>query len=110
MALAEDGLKALGTAEVRKSLALLLEDPDRMDYDPATKRLALPAGQAVVQYRVTDAGELVLLGTPLPFTDHDETDQREIRCRMTADGVLVFYRSGVVLCNQILERQLVTRY
>ena len=29
---------------------------------------------------------------------------------MTADGVLVFYRSGVVLCNQILERQLVTRY
>ena len=110
VALAEDGLKALGTAEVRKSLALLLEDPDRMDYDPATKRLALPAGQAVVQYRVTDAGELVLLGTPLPFTDHDETDQREIRCRMTADGVLVFYRSGVVLCNQILERQLVTRY
>lgn len=105
-----DGLKALGTADTRNSLALLLEDPTRMDYDPATGRLALPAGQQVYQYRVSDEGELTLWGMPLIFYDHNETDQRELRCRMTAEGVLVFYKTGVIVCNQTLERLLTTRY
>ena len=106
----EDGLKALGAADTRNSLALLVEDPSRLDYDPATSRLAIPAGQMVYSYRINEAGELGLWGTPLAFPDHNETEQREIRCRMTADGVLVFYKTGVHVCNQLLERLITTRY
>ena len=29
---------------------------------------------------------------------------------MTADGVLVFYKTGVHVCNQLLERLITTRY
>ena len=47
VSLAEDALKALGAADVRNDMALLLEDPSRMDYDPATRRLVFPAGQRV---------------------------------------------------------------
>ncbi len=110
VSIGEDGLKALGAADTRNSLALLVEDPSRMDYDPAGGRLAVPAGQMVYPYRINEAGELGLWGTPLTFSDHNETDQREIRCRMTADGVLVFYKTGVHVCNQLLERLITTRY
>ena len=81
-----------------------------MDYDPATRRLVFPAGQRVYQYRIDEAGEMALWGTPLIFADHNETEQRELRCRVTAEGTLVFYKSGVHVCNQILERQLTTKY
>ena len=110
VSLAEDALKALGAADVRNDMALLLEDPSRMDYDPATRRLVFPAGQRVYQYRIDEAGEMALWGTPLIFADHNETEQRELRCRVTAEGTLVFYKSGVHVCNQILERQLTTKY
>jgi phage baseplate assembly protein gpV len=110
VSIGEDGLKALGAADTRNSLALLVEDPSRLDYDPATSQLAIPAGQMVYSYRINEAGELGLWGTPLAFPDHNETEQREIRCRMTADGVLVFYKTGVHVCNQLLERLITTRY
>lgn len=110
VSLAEDGLKALGATDTRNSLALLLEDPSRMDYDPGTGRLALPAGQMVYQYRINDAGEMALWGSPLAFQDHNEKEQRELRCRMTAEGVLVFYKSGVFVCSQTLERLIAARY
>ena len=105
-----DGIRALGAADTRNSLALLVEDPSRLGYDPATGRLALPAGQMVYQYRINENGELALWGSPLTFYDHNETDQRELRCRMTAEGLLVFYKSGVIVCNQTLEKLITLRY
>lgn len=110
VAVTEDGLKTLSTADVRNSLALLLEDPTRLDYDPATGRLAFPAGQRVYQYRINDAETLVTWGAPLDYLDHNENDQRELRCRMTAVGVLVFYKAGVQICNQTLGRMIACRY
>ena len=108
--LGENGFKALGTADARNSLALLLEDPSRVAYDMETGRLLIPAGQTVYQYKISETGEMTIWGSQIVFSDHDEKDQREIRCLLTADGALVFYRSGVILCSPTMERLLTTRY
>ena len=108
--LGENGFKALGTADTRNSLALLLEDDSRAAYDMETGRLLIPAGQTVYQYKISEAGEMAVWGSQIVFYDHDEKDQREIRCLLTADRALVFYKSGVILCGPTMERLLTTRY
>ena len=99
-----------GTVQLRDSLALLVEDPSRLAFDLETERLAFPAGQKVYQYQINDKGEFIQRGAPLSFGDHSETEQRELRVLYAGDRTLVFYKNGVVLCNQILEKQLTHKY
>ena len=110
VAVGPDALEAKGTLKIWDSLALLAEDPSRLDFDPATGRLAFPAGQKVYQYLINDKGDFVIRGTPLVFYDHDETTQRELRCRLTEDRALLFYKSGVIICSQVLGKMATTKY
>lgn len=104
------GLEALGTAEIRESLGSLLDDPDRLAYDMGTGRLLIPAGQKVCQFILDAQGSLTAQGTPLAFYDHDETDQRELRCFLTDDRAIVFYKGGVALYSDRLARLSAVRY
>lgn len=98
-----------GTVQLRESLQLLVEDPSRLAFELETGRVAFPAGQKVYQYVVSDQGDLTHRGT-LTFSDHNETEQRELRCRYEGDRTLVFYKSGVIVCNQNLEKQMTYKY
>ena len=100
----DTGITALGSIQVREGFRLLLEDPSRMAFDEATGRLLIPAGQKVYQYLVNKKGELTQRGTALLFTDHNKTEQREIRCLLTKDRALIFHKDGMILCNQNLVR------
>lgn len=99
-----------GTLEVKDSLSLLIEDPSRMDFDPATGRLIFPAGQKIYQYLINDEGAFTVRGVPLIYYDHNETEQRELRCLLREDRALVFQKNGVALCSGTLERLLTCRY
>ena len=111
IALGKNGLEALGAAKIRGGdLALLLEDPSRMDYDPATGRLAIPAGQIVCQYLIDEAGAITPRGENQVFYDHNETEQRELRVLLMEDQALIFHKNGIALCNHYLVRQSNSRY
>lgn len=110
IALDRDALESLGAIEVRDSLSLLIEDPSRMDYDPATGRLVFPAGQRVHQFLIQDGERIDTHSAALGFTDHNAAQQRELRCLLAEDKALIFYKDGVVLCNQNLARQNTYRY
>ena len=106
----EEGLKALDSVTIKDSVALLLEDTSLIDFDPATGRLVFTAGQKAYQYLINDKGKMTLRGTPLLFSDHKGEDQREIRCLLTSDRALVFYKSGIHICNLTLARQTSCKY
>lgn len=110
VALGENGLEALGTAQVKGGLGSLLEDLSRLAFDGDTGRLVIPAGQNVYQYILDEAGKLTLRGETQSFRDHDETEQRELRAMLIEDKTLVFYKFGVFLCNQNLGRQMTCKY
>ena len=110
VALGENGLEALGTAQVKGGLGSLLEDLSRLAFDGDTGRLVIPAGQNVYQYILDEAGKLTLRGETQSFRDHDETEQRELRAMLIEDKTLVFYKFGVFLCNQNLSRQMTCKY
>lgn len=110
VAMLSTGLEALGSAQVRGGLGALPEDPDRLAFDMATGRLVIPAGQNVYQYILDEAGKLTLRGETQSFRDHDETEQRELRAMLLDDRALLFYKSGVLLCNQNLGRLVTSRY
>ena len=106
----EEGLKALGSVDVKDSLELLLQDISLIDFDPDTGRLVFTAGQKAYQYLINEKGNMTLRGSPLLFADHKDKDQREIRCLLTNDRALVFYKSGIHICNMTLARQTSCRY
>ena len=104
------GLEALGAAQVKGGLGPLLDDLDRLAFDMGTGRLVIPAGQRVYQYIVDEAGNLTQRGEVQAFSDHDETEQREIRAFLLDDRALLFYKAGVMLCNQNMNRLQTCKY
>ena len=104
------GLEALGAAQVKGGLGPLLDDLDRLTFDIGTGRLVIPAGQRVYQYIVDEAGNLTQRGEVQAFSDHDETEQREIRAFLLDDRALLFYKAGVMLCNQNMNRLQTCKY
>ena len=104
------GLEALGAAQVKGELGPLLDDLDRLTFDIGTGRLVIPAGQRVYQYIVDEAGNLTQRGEVQAFSDHDETEQREIRAFLLDDRALLFYKAGVMLCNQNMNRLQTCKY
>ena len=110
VALDREELEVLGTIEVKDDLALLAEDPSRLDYEPDTGRLAFPAGQKVYQFRVAEAEDFPAHGVSLNFADHREAEQRELRCLLMSEETLIFTKDGVVLCNANLVRQRTVKY
>ena len=82
------GLEALGAAQVK----------------------VIPAGQRVYQYIVDEAGNLTQRGEVQAFSDHDEAEQREIRAFLLDDRALLFYKAGVMLCNQNMNRLQTCKY
>ncbi len=104
------GITALGCAQVKEGLSLLLQDPSRLAFDMGTGRLLIPAGQKVYSFILDDQGNLAAYGTPLIFYDHKENDQLELRCYLTENRDLVFYKTGVALYNERLARQLACKY
>ena len=106
VSLSGDGLEALGSVQVKGvDMGLLLDDPTRLDYDPATGRLVIPAGQNVIPYLVDEAGQITPRGEKQVFYDKDETAFRELRVLLFENQALIFHREGVALCNQYLARQ-----
>ena len=75
-----------------------------------TGRLVIPAGQRVYQYIVDEAGNLTQRGEVQAFSDHDEAEQREIRAFLLDDRALLFYKAGVMLCNQNMNRLQTCKY
>ena len=104
------GLEALDAAQVKGGLGPLLDDLDRLTFDIGTGRLGIPAGQRVYQYIVDEAGNLTQRGEVQAFSDHDETEQREIRAFLLDDRALLFYKAGVMLCNQNMNRLQTCKY
>ena len=104
------GLEPLGTVQVRGGLGALLDDLSRMDYDPATGRLVIPAGKNVMPYIIDGGGKITLRGETQTFNDQDETAQLELRVVLLENQALVFHKVGVVLCNQYLARLSNTKY
>ena len=104
------GLEALGAAHVKGGLGPLLDDLDRLAFDMGTGRLVIPAGQRVYQYIVDEAGNLTQRGEVQAFSDHDEAEQREIRAFLLDDRALLFYKAGVMLCNQNMNRLQTCKY
>ncbi len=104
------GLEALAAAQVKGGLGPLLDDLDRLAFDMGTGRLVIPAGQRVYQYIVDEAGNLTQRGEVQAFSDHDETEQREIRAFLLDDRALLFYKAGVMLCNQNMNRLQTCKY
>lgn len=106
-----NGITALGTVQVKEGLGLLLEDLSRLAFDEATGRLLIPAGQKVHQYLIDEKGELTPRGTALNFNDHNEVEQRELRCLLTQDNkALIFHKDGIFLCNHNLVRMNTGKY
>ena len=104
------GLEALDAAQVKGGLGPLLDDLDRLAFDMGTGRLVIPAGQRVYQYIVDEAGNLTQRGEVQAFSDHDEAEQREIRAFLLDDRALLFYKAGVMLCNQNMNRLQTCKY
>ena len=104
------GLETLGAAQVKGGLGPLLDDLDRLTFDIGTGRLVIPAGQRVYQYIVDEAGNLTQRGEVQAFSDHDEAEQREIRAFLLDDRALLFYKAGVMLCNQNINRLQTCKY
>ncbi len=100
----QKGLEAQGTAQMKEDLAPLMEDLNRVAFDMGTGRLVIPAGKSVYLFHVDEAGKISPRSSPLTYHDHDETDQRELRCLLLEDRALVFSKSIVTLCNQNLIR------
>ena len=98
------GITALGKAQVKEGLGLLLEDMTRLAFDMGTGRLLLPAGQRVYLFVLDEQGNLSAQGSPMSFSDHKEEEQRELRCLLQEDRALIFYKAGVVVYNLNLER------
>ena len=105
-----DDPKALAAMEVKDRLELLLEDPSRADYDQATGRLVFPAGPKVYQFRIDETGGTAPRSVSMAFMDHDETEQRELRCLLTGEGALIFCKDSVVICNENLAHRSATKY
>lgn len=101
---------ARGVKKMKESLALLVEDPSRLAFELEAGRLVFPAGQKVYQFLIDEAGEFKQKGTPVNFGDHNEAEQRELRVLLTEDRILIFYKAGVVVCNQNLAKQFTHRY
>ena len=95
---------------MKGGLGPLLDDLDRLAFDMGTGRLVIPAGQRVYQYIVDEAGQLTQRGEVQAFSDHDETEQRELRVLLLDDRALLFYKAGVMLCNQNLNRVKTCKY
>jgi hypothetical protein len=110
LAFGENGPEAQGTLKIWDSLAALIEDPSRIAFDLDKGRLVFPAGKKVYQYLINDKGQFVARGTPATFNDHNEAEQRELRCLLTEDRILLFNKAGVVLCNMNLERLVTNKY
>ncbi len=110
IALDKDPLEAMGVIKVQGDLSPLLEDPSCLDYDPDTDRLVFPAGQKVFQYRISGGGDLTIQGASVSLYERDEAGLRDVRCLLTEDAALIFYRDGVIVCNQNLVRQSVAKY
>ena len=104
------GLVALGSAEIQDGLGSLTDDLDRLAFDMGTGRLAIPAGQRVYQYILGESGDLARRGEVQAFSDHDETEQRELRVLLLDERALIFYKAGVMLCNQNLNRLQTCKY
>ena len=110
VAMNDDGLALLDTAQVRDSLELLVEDPSRLAFDAITGRLVFPAGQKVYQYRVSEQWAFGTYPVIMSFSDQKDDALRELRCLLTEDRALIFYRDGVALCNENLSRLSITKY
>ncbi len=108
---ATDGeLRELSSALVKEDMALILEDPAKIAFEPTTGRIAFPAGKRVYQFMVNDKDELRQRGYPLSFGDHNDQELRELRCLLLEDRAIVFYKAGAMLCNVNLERMLTNKY
>ena len=103
-------LKVLSDIHIRGGLGSLLDDLDRLAFDPDSGRLVIPAGQFVYPYYVNEVGNIYQRGEVQVFYDHDETDQRELRSLLVEDKTLVFYKFGVFLCNHNLIHQMTCKY
>ena len=103
-------LVARDTAQAKESLTLAVRDPSRIGYDLASGRLVIPAQGRVQEFAVSEAGEITSRGSTVNFYDQGDDGLWEIRCLMTEDRVLVFYKAGVILCNLDLEKISTTKY
>ncbi len=103
-------LRELSSALVKEDMALILEDPAKIAFEPTTGRIAFPAGKRVYQFMVNDKDELRQRGYPLSFGDHNDQELRELRCLLLEDRAIVFYKAGAMLCNVNLERMLTNKY
>ena len=103
-------LVARGTAQAKESLVLAVKDPSRIGYDLSSGRLVIPAQGRVQEFVVSEAGEITSRGSTVNFYDQGDDGLWEIRCFMTEDRVLVFYKAGVILCNLDLEKISTTKY
>ena len=103
-------LVARGTAQAKESLVLAAKDPSRIGYDLSSGRLVIPAQGRVQEFVVSEAGEITSRGSTVNFYDQGDDGLWEIRCLMTEDRVLVFYKAGVILCNLDLEKISTTKY
>lgn len=111
VSLGENGPEALGNVRMRNAdMKMLFEDLSRIAYDPDTGRLMIPAGQNVYPYAVDAAGKITLRGGIQTFYDHNEAEQRELRVLLFEGQSLLFFKYGVFVCNQYLEKLLNNRY
>ena len=108
--IATDGeLREQWTIPVREDLSLLLEEPDRAAFDPATGRLVFPAGPRMFQYTLVE-GQPNPRGVTQDFRDHSALEQRELRCLLLEDRAVIFYKAGAMLCNERFERMNTRKY